>query len=366
MADLKDEAVQEQPELEEKARPSPTTELTDDQDVSSLSYVLTLPAGEARETYQIGDFLAPPPFPRALEGRWRKAGALALLLLALTVGDLGQDLAFNALEKPARLQLDAAYTRVQLYRAQRAVLWQRALQAVTIVAPPRVFAGEPWTVRLKNDGGQPLRMVAASWQDEPAEVYLPPLRAVRMNRTFARPGWRTLTFSLNNSRQHRNPVRVYVRPPLRPGKVPVALPPGLTLSRNPQDWHLVLNIYYDEHQPEQNTVYFRGEVIQRFLISTGTEGHPTPIGRWWVVEKRLEPWSTLYHVPMPYWSGLSNGWSSGLFGLHTLTDAYFQNYLGGPASHGCIRHAPQAAMWLYENVPIGATVDIIARLEKQG
>jgi hypothetical protein len=98
-----------------------------------------------------------------------------------------------------------------------------------------------------------------------------------------------------------------------------------------------------------------GTLIARSSVSTGVQGHPTPLGVFSVIEKRRWHRSNIYSAaPMPYmqritWSGIA---------LHAGVVP------GHPASHGCIRLKKDFAARLWHLTKRGARV-IIARDEVQ-
>jgi lipoprotein-anchoring transpeptidase ErfK/SrfK len=94
-------------------------------------------------------------------------------------------------------------------------------------------------------------------------------------------------------------------------------------------------------------VYRGGTLIGATTISSGREGHDTPVGRFPILQKRVKHFSNKYdNAPMPYmqrltWSGVA------LHGGHIP---------GYPASHGCIRLPTKFAAKLFEVTDVGATV----------
>lgn len=121
------------------------------------------------------------------------------------------------------------------------------------------------------------------------------------------------------------------------------------------------------------------ELALETAISTGREGHHTPVGEFSVLEKLREKKSTLYGswvdagsgallqgdgdsrnrpsggqrpefqgAPMPYWLRITN---DGV-GMHV---GYVPNY---PASHGCIRVSRKIQPMIYERVKVGTPVTI--------
>ena len=99
------------------------------------------------------------------------------------------------------------------------------------------------------------------------------------------------------------------------------------------------------------SLYDNGTLIARSSVSTGVEGHPTPLGVFSVLSKNKWHRSNIYSAaPMPYmqritWSGIA---------LHA------GHLPGYPASHGCIRLTNDFAIRLWHLTKRGARV-IIAR-----
>ena len=110
--------------------------------------------------------------------------------------------------------------------------------------------------------------------------------------------------------------------------------------------------------------------VRRFGVATGQPSYPTPLGRWSVVTKQLNPW--WYPPPDSDWAqdaepippGPGNplgtrwmGLSAPLVGIHGTPDAAS---IGYSASHGCIRMLVSEAEWLFDRVEIGTPVFIIS------
>ncbi len=99
------------------------------------------------------------------------------------------------------------------------------------------------------------------------------------------------------------------------------------------------------------SVYDDGTLLARSSVSTGVQGHPTPIGIFSVIGKELWHRSNIYSAaPMPYmqritWSGIA---------LHAGV------LPGHPASHGCIRLAKDFAIRLWGLTKRGTRVIIAA------
>ena len=97
------------------------------------------------------------------------------------------------------------------------------------------------------------------------------------------------------------------------------------------------------------SVYDDGTLLARSSVSTGVQGHPTPVGVFSIIGKELWHRSNIYSAaPMPYmqritWSGIA---------LHAGV------LPGHPASHGCIRLAKDFAVQLWHLTKRGTRVII--------
>jgi hypothetical protein len=97
------------------------------------------------------------------------------------------------------------------------------------------------------------------------------------------------------------------------------------------------------------SLYENGALIARSSVSTGVEGHPTPLGVFSVISKKKWHRSNIYSgAPMPYmqritWSGIA---------LHA------GDLPGYPASHGCIRLTNDFAIRLWHLTKRGTRVII--------
>ncbi|HYA28006.1 MAG TPA: L,D-transpeptidase family protein, partial [Acidobacteriota bacterium] len=97
------------------------------------------------------------------------------------------------------------------------------------------------------------------------------------------------------------------------------------------------------------SLYGSGGLIARSSVSTGIEGHPTPLGVFSVISKQRWHRSNIYSAaPMPYmqritWSGIA---------LHAGV------LPGYPASHGCIRLTNDFAIRLWHLTKRGTRVII--------
>lgn len=97
-------------------------------------------------------------------------------------------------------------------------------------------------------------------------------------------------------------------------------------------------------------VYRDGTLIGASTISSGKDGHETPLGRFQILQKRRVHHSNRYDdAPMPFmqrltWQGVA------LHGGHVA---------GQPASHGCIRLPMGFAQRLYSVTGLGDAVTIL-------
>jgi hypothetical protein len=103
------------------------------------------------------------------------------------------------------------------------------------------------------------------------------------------------------------------------------------------------------------SLFDNGALIARSSVSTGTQGHPTPLGVFSVISKQRWHRSNIYSAaPMPYMQRLT--WSG--IALHAGVVP------GHPASHGCIRLKNDFAIRLWHLAKRGTRV-IIAQDDVQ-
>ena len=99
-------------------------------------------------------------------------------------------------------------------------------------------------------------------------------------------------------------------------------------------------------------VYQGGRHLYTWAVSTGRKGYGTPTGTWSVKRMHREYYSKKYDgAPMPHSLFYNGG-----FAVH---GTYSVKRLGRPASHGCVRLAPNNARRLYNLVERhGGTVKV--------
>jgi hypothetical protein len=118
-------------------------------------------------------------------------------------------------------------------------------------------------------------------------------------------------------------------------------------------------------------VYDGLQLTKTYEVATGKPGYTTPVGTWTIWDKRENP---TWVNPAP------DGWGKGLpavigpgpgnpLGTHALyLDApgirihgtYAENSIGGYASHGCVRMRLADSRELFEIIPVGTKVHVLA------
>jgi tetratricopeptide (TPR) repeat protein len=114
---------------------------------------------------------------------------------------------------------------------------------------------------------------------------------------------------------------------------------------------------------EQRLTAWDGDkLVYSFVCSTGKHGTPTKYGRFSVISKVPEAYSSVWDLRMPYWLGIywAGGSENGIHGLPILSNGQtlWAGYLGQPISYGCIVLDTWAAKQLYDWAEIGTEVII--------
>ena len=112
------------------------------------------------------------------------------------------------------------------------------------------------------------------------------------------------------------------------------------------------------------------KLVRTFQVATGRSQYPTPLGKYEIVNKWLNPWWyppagsawAANSKPIPPGPGnpLGTRWmglSAPYVGIHGTPDAAS---IGYSASHGCIRMLIPQVEWLFTQVDIGTPVFIVA------
>ncbi|RPI34966.1 MAG: L,D-transpeptidase [Chloroflexota bacterium] len=104
----------------------------------------------------------------------------------------------------------------------------------------------------------------------------------------------------------------------------------------------------------QTAYAYRGsELVNSFVVSTGTWEHPTVTGTYniYVMYRYADMAGPGYYLPdVPYVMYFYKG-----YGLH---GTYWHNNFGTPMSHGCINFTIDDAGWVFDFVSIGTVVNI--------
>ena len=91
------------------------------------------------------------------------------------------------------------------------------------------------------------------------------------------------------------------------------------------------------------TVYYKGEALARWPVSTGRAGFRTPEGTFRPMRMHREYYSRQYDdAPMPNAIFYDRGYA--------IHGSYETGSLGRPASHGCVRLSPANAAKLFDLV----------------
>lgn len=150
------------------------------------------------------------------------------------------------------------------------------------------------------------------------------------------------------------------------------------LSQNPADYHIWVNLHHDTQKQRQYAqITYKGQILERLLVSSGAVGHDTPLGDYKLGFKDYYPRSARYNdTPMPFWSAINMNGNEGEYGFHALDNGGYLYLLGKPASHGCIRLSRLAALethpetgekywgdrggarWIYDRIPKNTPVSI--------
>ena len=94
-----------------------------------------------------------------------------------------------------------------------------------------------------------------------------------------------------------------------------------------------------------------GRVVRTLHVASGAPGFETPTGTFSVFRKEQNSWSIPYKVWLPWASYFVGG-----VAFHQSPDVP-----AGPASHGCVRVPVYDARWLYDHLPNGTRVTVLAR-----
>jgi len=112
--------------------------------------------------------------------------------------------------------------------------------------------------------------------------------------------------------------------------------------------------WVDVDLSEQRAYAYEGyQVVNEFIVSTGTWQHPTVTGtyRIYVMYRYADMYGPGYYLPdVPYVMYFYQG-----YGIH---GTYWHNNFGHPMSHGCVNTPTPDAQWLYTWADVGTLVNV--------
>jgi hypothetical protein len=123
-------------------------------------------------------------------------------------------------------------------------------------------------------------------------------------------------------------------------------------------------IVYRDIRPQKMFVFEGDSLVNEFLVSTGRQGHQTALGEYKILTKHRRAWSKRYRIWMDWWQSFYM-FPSGIFnGLHALDQKTgYEELLGRPASHGCVRISQKDGKWLFEWTDVGIRFSIRRNFE---
>ena len=316
-----------------------------------------------------------------LEEPWLILGALANPVESVYY--LRKALAINPISEPARKGMHWA---VQRMRAQTG-----ELPAGGQSAKAEATAG---TVSRSVRPAPPIRARSASKKTKSARSWLVPATAGFLLFCVAMAAWLavpTLQSPKNGGPYAARPVGALFKPSLTPSVTPTPTPtntptatptftptatptetPTETPTATPTDTPLprststpvVYNdipeevgsdeFWVDVDLSEQMVYAYEGDnLLNSFLVSTGTAAHPTVVGQFriWIMLRYTDMSGPGYYLPdVPYTMYFYEG-----YGLH---GTYWHSNFGTPMSHGCVNLRIEDAGWIFARASVGTLVNV--------
>ena len=360
---------------------TPMSESGDSQAIQALRLAkLAIREGRRDEAFQHAkqaSELAP-----GMEEPWLILGALANP--TESVYYLRKALAINPISEPARKGMHWA---VQRMRAQAGEL-PAAGQSAKAETPAGTTVSRP--VRpapsIRARSGSKKTKSARSWLVPVTAGFL--LFCVVMAAWLAVP---TLQSPKNGGPYAARPVGALFKPSLTPSVTPTPTPtntptstptftptatptetPTETPTATPTDTPLprststpvVYNdipeevasdeFWVDVDLSEQMVYAYVGDnLLNSFLVSTGTAAHPTVVGQFriWIMLRYTDMSGPGYYLPdVPYTMYFYEG-----YGLH---GTYWHSNFGPPMSHGCVNLRTEDAGWIFARASVGTLVNV--------
>jgi lipoprotein-anchoring transpeptidase ErfK/SrfK len=160
------------------------------------------------------------------------------------------------------------------------------------------------------------------------------------------------------ARDKADEVAWLLRPPT-PTPIPTPVPtltPTPTPEPNPQ--RIIVDV-----SEQRMYVYQGGNLLWKWVVSTGEPGRDTAIGQFAVQSKIKNAYASTWNLDMPYWLGIY--WSGPMEnGIHALpiqrATGYklWDGYLGQRVSYGCVILSDENAQTLFNWAKIGTPVII--------
>lgn len=104
------------------------------------------------------------------------------------------------------------------------------------------------------------------------------------------------------------------------------------------------------------TAFESGQVVNTFLVSTGTPGYESPRGSFSIGRKQYSKWYHGYNRNGSYWSYPNTLYNMNFTSSYYLHGAYWHNNFGHKMSHGCINISYPNAEWLWNFGEVGTPV----------
>jgi lipoprotein-anchoring transpeptidase ErfK/SrfK len=135
----------------------------------------------------------------------------------------------------------------------------------------------------------------------------------------------------------------------------VALTLPSDLGANAEDQYIKIDI-----SDQKLYAYENGILVNSFLVSTGKDGHNTPLGTTTVTDKlpvHTYTWSYGENDPRNY-SLAGVKWNLRFRKHYYIHSAYWHNNFGRRVSHGCVNLNMENAEWIFNWANVGAVVEI--------
>lgn len=180
---------------------------------------------------------------------------------------------------------------------------------------------------------------------------------VRRGDTLASIAYRhgTTAWAIAQTNGLANPNYIYVGQRLR-------MPGGGSSPAAPAPTGGAKRIVVDLSE-QRMYVYQGGQLLWKWVVSTGRPGQDTAVGHYSVLNKIPNAYAYTWSLQMPYWLGIY--WAGSLQnGIHALPiqangQRLWAGYLGQRVSFGCIILGVENAATLYNWVSVGTPVDIV-------